>query len=278
MNETTQPTLRVATYNVHGCFGMDRRRSEDRIVRVIAELSADIVGLQELDRNRRRSAGVDQAGLIAEQLGWHRFFHPALRRGDEHFGNAILSRYPLVLRRAGDLPGTAPFYCRENRGAISMEVETPLGLVHIINTHFGLGRSERLLQAQMLTGTEWLGATLPKTPLIMFGDFNTLPGSRTHRALTKNLRDVRKLVQPTGPRGTFPTSLPRFAVDHIFINSAVRALRLVVHRTPLARMASDHFPLVCDLERASDPEDKRLLHLKLLRLPFRLRAHRLTTS
>jgi endonuclease/exonuclease/phosphatase family metal-dependent hydrolase len=249
MNETTPPTLRVATYNVHGCFGMDRRRSEDRIAKVIAELSADIVGLQELDLSRRRSGGVDQAGLVAEQLGWHRYFHPALRMGDEHFGNAILSRYPLTLRRTCDLPGTAPFYCRENRGAISMEIETPLGLVHIINTHFGLGRRERLLQAQMLTGIEWLGATPPENPLIVLGDFNTLPGSRTHRALTKDLRDVRNLVRPIGPRGTFPTSWPRFAVDHIFINSAVQPLSLTVHRTPLARMASDHFPLVCDLVR-----------------------------
>jgi endonuclease/exonuclease/phosphatase family metal-dependent hydrolase len=250
MNETTQPTLRVATYNVHGCFGMDRRRSEDRIAKVIAEFSADIVGLQELDLSRRRSGGVDQAGLIAEQLGWHRYFHPALRRGDEHFGNAILSRYPLGLRRASDLPGKSPFYCRENRGAISMDVETPLGLVHIINTHFGLGRGERLLQAQMLTGTEWIGATPPETPLIVLGDFNTLPGSRTHRALTKDLREVRKLVRPIGPRGTFPTSLPRFAFDHIFINGAVQPLSLTVHRTPLARMASDHFPLICELVRA----------------------------
>jgi len=252
MNETTQPTLRVATYNVHGCFGLDRRRSEDRIAKVIAELSADIVGLQELDRNRRRSGSVDQAGLIAEQLGWHRYFHPALRMGEEHFGNAILSRYPLTLRRASDLPGTAPFYCREKRGAISMEVETPFGLVHIINTHFGLGRGERLLQAQMLTGTEWFGETPPENPLIVLGDFNTLPGSRTHRALTEALRDVRKLVRPAGPRGTFPTSFPRFAVDHIFINSALRPLSLTVHRTPLARMASDHLPLVCVLVSARE--------------------------
>jgi endonuclease/exonuclease/phosphatase family metal-dependent hydrolase len=213
-------------------------------------LSADVVGLQELDRSRARSGGADQAGLIAEQLGWYHYFHPALRTGDEHFGNAILSRYPLTLRRTCDLPGKSPFFCRENRSAISMEVETPLGLVHLINTHFGLGRNERLLQAQWLLSAEWLGPATPETPFIVLGDFNSLPGSRTHRALAKDLRDVRNLVEPGGPRGTFPTSLPRFAVDHIFINDAVRPLSLTVHRTPLARIASDHFPLVCDLVRA----------------------------
>ena len=81
--ETSALKLRVATYNVHGCVGMDRQRSEARIAEVIAELSVDIVALQELDLGRRRSAGVDQTGIIAEQLGWHSHFYPAMRRGDE---------------------------------------------------------------------------------------------------------------------------------------------------------------------------------------------------
>lgn len=250
MSEPTAPKLRVATYNVHGCFGMDRQRSEARVAEVIAELSVDIVGLQELDLSRRRSGRVDQAGLIAEQLRWHRYFHPAMRTGDEHYGNAVLSRYPLTLRRACDLPGTAPFYCRENRVAISMDVKTPLGLVHIINTHFGLGPSERLLQAQLLVSAEWLSASPTETPVILLGDFNSLPGSRPHRALAQHLRDVRKLVQPVRSFRTFPTSFPSFAVDHIFINAALRPLCLDVHRSSLARIASDHFPLVCELVKA----------------------------
>jgi endonuclease/exonuclease/phosphatase family metal-dependent hydrolase len=246
MSEPNPPKLRVATYNVRACRGMDRRRSEARIAEVIAELSADIVGLQELDLSRQRSSEVDQAGLIAEQLGWHYYFHPAMRTGDEHYGDAVLSRYPLTLRRACDLPGRAPFYCRENRVAISMDVETPLGLVHVINTHFGLGRSERLIQAQLLND-EWLGENPSGTPLILLGDFNSLPGSRPYRALAQHLRDVRKLVKPARSFRTFPTWLPSFAVDHIFINAALRPLSVEVHRSPLARVASDHYPLVCEL-------------------------------
>ena len=151
MNETSAPKLRVATYNVHGCVGMDRQRSEARIAEVIAQLLVDIVALQELDLSRKRSAGVDQTGMIAKRLGWHSHFHPAMRRGDEHYGHAVLSRYPLTFRRAAELPGRAPFFCRENRAAIGMDVETNLGTVHIINTHLGLGWRERLLQAQLFT-------------------------------------------------------------------------------------------------------------------------------
>src|SRR5436190_16620436 len=111
-SEPTRQRLRVATYNVHGCVGMDAQRSEDRIAEVIASMSADIVGLQELDLGRPRSAHADQAALIAKQLGWKHYFHPAMRHGDGQYGNAILSRFPIELQRAAELPGPAPWYCR----------------------------------------------------------------------------------------------------------------------------------------------------------------------
>ncbi len=250
MNETSAAKLRVATYNVHGCVGMDRQRSEARIAEVIAQLSVDIVALQELDLSRRRSAGVDQTGMIAEQLGWHSHFHPAMRRDDEHYGNAVLSRYPLSFRRAAELPGTAPVFCRENRAAIEMDVETNLGAVHIINTHLGLGWRERLLQAQLFTSAEWHAAIADDAPLILLGDFNSLPGSRPYRALTRYLRDVRKLVRAARPIRTFPTSFPALAVDHIFVNAALQPLSLTVHRSTVARIASDHFPLVAEFAPA----------------------------
>jgi endonuclease/exonuclease/phosphatase family metal-dependent hydrolase len=250
MNETLASKLRIATYNVHGCVGTDRQRSEARIAEVIAQLSVDIIGLQELDSSRRRSGGVDQTGMIAEQLGWHSYFHPAIRRDGEHYGNAVLSRYPLTFRHAVELPGTAPFFCRENRAAIEMDVETNLGTVHIINTHLGLGWRERLLQAQLFTSAEWLAAIAGDAPLILLGDFNSLPGSRPYRALTQHLRDVRDLVRATRPIRTFPTWFPALAVDHIFVNGALQPRSLTVHRSSVARIASDHFPLVAELAPA----------------------------
>ena len=207
---------------------------------------ADVIGLQELDR-RRRSAGIDQAGVIAEQLGWHRHFHAAMRACGEHYGHAILSRYPLSVRRTACLPGVAPFFCRETRAAIGMDVAMDFGSVHVINTHLGLGRRERLLQAELLTSAEWLDASSGGSPLILLGDFNSLPGSRPHRTLSRHLRDVRRLIRPARPFRTFPTAFPAFAVDHIFVNAALQPVSLRVHRTHLSRVASDHFPLVAEL-------------------------------
>lgn len=239
--------LRVATYNVHGCVGTDGQRSEARIAEVIADLAVDIVGLQELDLCRQRSGGVDQAGAIAEALGWHRHFHAAMRHGDEHYGHAILSRHPLTLRRAECLPGDGSFFCREQRAAVGMDALTEFGSVHVINTHLGLGRSERRLQAELLTSADWLAANEEDAPLILLGDFNSLPGSGPHRRLSRHLRDVRQLVRPRSAHRTFPTAFPALAVDHIFVNTALHPRSVSVHRTAVARVASDHFPLVAEL-------------------------------
>jgi endonuclease/exonuclease/phosphatase family metal-dependent hydrolase len=233
-------------------MGMDRQRSESRIAEVIAEMSLDIIGLQEIDRGRRRSAGADQTKMIAEQLGWHSHFHPAMRQDNEHYGNAILSRYPLNLGRTIELPGRPPFFCRENRAAFELSVETNLGNIHIVNTHLGLGWRERVVQAQLLTSAEWRAAIAGDTPFILVGDLNSLRGSRPYRTLNRHLRDVRELIPMTGLVATFPTRFPLLSVDHIFVNRAIQPLSLIVHRSSLARIASDHFPLMAEVVLSSD--------------------------
>ena len=250
MSSDPGPTLRVATYNVHGCVGMDRQRSESRIAEVIASLKADIVGLQELDQNRARSGAIDQAGVIAKQLGWHHYFHPAMRRAEELYGDAILSRYPIAVRNAVELPGNPPWYCRETRGVTWAEAETPLGRVHLINSHFGLGRQERMLQAQLLTSAEWLGSVPADAQVIVLGDFNSVPWSPAYKIIEAKLRDVRRLLASSFSFRTYPTAFPALAVDHIFISAAFKPASMHVHRDAPARLASDHFPLVADLVRA----------------------------
>jgi endonuclease/exonuclease/phosphatase family metal-dependent hydrolase len=80
----------------------------------------------------------------------------------------------------------------------------------------------------------------------LLGDFNSMRGSRPYRTLNRHLRDVRELVAAKKPIRTFPTRLPLLAVDHIFVNQAVQPVSVTVHRSPLARIASDHFPLVAE--------------------------------
>lgn len=249
MSVATEPKLRVATYNVHGCVGMDGQHSETRIAQVIASMSADIVGLQEIDRGRTRSGSIDQTGVIAERLGWHHHFQLAMHMADGEYGDAIISRFPMTFARAVELPGAAPWYCRETRGAAHVTIETNLGPIAVVNTHLGLGRRERWLQAQTLTREDWLGAA--PSPLILLGDFNSLGWSRSFRLLGRRLRNVRTLVSGSRNLRTFPTKFPAIALDHIFINAALQPIDIRVHRTSLARLASDHYPLFADLTRAS---------------------------
>lgn len=246
--------LRVATYNVHGCRGVDGRRSETRIAEVIATLDVDVIGLQELDLNRLRSAGIDQAGLIAQHLGWERIFYPAMRVRDEEYGDAILSRWPMRLRQAQELPSVTTLVCPESRAAIWAEIETPAGNVDVINTHLGLGRRERFMQAELLAGPEWLGRAIPNSPLILMGDFNSLPGSAPYRLIAQQLRDARTLVTPVPRLRVFPTRFPLLAVDHIFVNDRLHVESIMVVRNPDTRIASDHFPVLASLKRVNVAE------------------------
>lgn len=249
-NRATERPLRVATYNVHGCRGTDRRRSEHRIAEVIAVLDVDVIGLQELDLNRRRSGRVDQAAVIAERLGWHCYFHPAFRAGDEQFGNAILSRFPMRLRQAAALPSVMTRLCPESRAAIWMEIDTRNGTVQVMNTHLGLGRRERLTQAQLLAGPKWVGRLATDDALILLGDFNSMPGSPPLELLGQHLRATRALLATSSRLATFPTRSPLLALDHILVNDRLRVTSVTVFRNEVARVASDHFPLVADLRLA----------------------------
>ncbi len=243
MSAAPQSLLRVATYNVHGCVGTDGARSEERIAEVIASLYVDIIGLQELDLNRGRSRRVDQAARIAACLGWHALFHPAVEKESEQYGDAILSRFPLTPRRAGVLPARAPWFCRESRGALWVTAATPGGPCHVLNTHLGLGRRERLTQAALLAGPEWLGA-LPGEPAILMGDFNCLPGSAALRLLARALPPG---APPPRTPAAFPSRRPLIALDHILVNRYLKITRLSAVRNPLTRIASDHLPLVADI-------------------------------
>ena len=124
--------------------------------------------------------------------------------------------------------------------------------MQIINSHFGLSRAERLLQAQLMIGATWLGSVPPKTPAILLGDFNSVRTSSAYRLIAAHLRDVRTFIGTTRAFHTFPTRFPSLAVDHIFVNAALHPSKLSVHRTPLARIASDHYPLVAELTKAKE--------------------------
>ncbi|OAS27292.1 endonuclease/exonuclease/phosphatase family protein [Methylobacterium platani] len=237
--------LRVLTYNVRRCLGADGRLAPERIAAVIAACRPDVVALQELDVGRARSGGIDQAEAVAGHLGMRSHFHPAMRVSEELYGDAILTALPSRLVRAQALPGRDG--C-EPRGALWVSVALGDAEVQVVTTHLGLDRRERWAQAEALLGPGFLGDPACRDPVVLLGDFNALPGSGVHRRLAARLPDAHGARAWTRP--TFPARLPLLRIDHVFVSRgvAVRAVRTLGGR--LARVASDHLPLVADLDLA----------------------------
>ncbi|WP_137154484.1 endonuclease/exonuclease/phosphatase family protein [Rhizobium sp. FKL33] len=238
--------LRALTYNIHSCRGSDRRHDPGRIAEVIAASGADVIALQELDVGRKRSGGIDQAEAIAAHLKMRAHFHPALYVEDERYGDAILTALPSIRHRAAALPSRG-----EPRGALWIEIQLDGQRMQIFNTHFGLSSSERMLQAEALLGPGWIGHDCcRRAPVLLLGDFNAIPSSRAFRRLSEPL-------QVAAPRlggrwlATFPARLPLLRLDHILHNERLRPISARVIDTPLARKASDHLPIVVDLELVS---------------------------
>ncbi|PSC04018.1 endonuclease [Alsobacter soli] len=243
---------RIITYNVHRCLGVDGVLDPRRIAAVIAACQPDIVALQELDVRRARSGGVDQAQVIADELGMQMHFHPALRVMEEMYGDAILTARPSRFVKGGALPERTG---AEPRGALWAAVQLPGGEVQVINTHLGLRGLERLRQIEALLGPEWLGHPKCSAPAILLGDFNAVPQSRAYRRVAARLRDAQgsRLVARAQP--TFPGRLPVLRIDHVFVSAGVEVTRAEPVRTPLSRKASDHLPLLVEfrLTRPSAP-------------------------
>ena len=218
-----------------------------RIASVIEATGADVVALQELDFNRKRSGHVDQAAAMAAKLSMDYHFQPAWHLAEEKLGDAILSRLPMRLMKAGALPSFSRWK-RERRGAVWVRFENQGRPVHLVNTHLGLNLRDRLAQTEALFGPEWLGSSRCGPPFILCGDFNALPGSAVHRRVLEQLDDVHaNTLIPRRRRRTFPTRYPMACLDHVFLSDKVTVHHVEVVRTPLTRIASDHYPLLAEL-------------------------------
>jgi endonuclease/exonuclease/phosphatase family metal-dependent hydrolase len=253
--------LRIMTYNVHRCRGLDRRWSPERIAEVIAEARPDVVALQELDVGRARSGSIDQAEMIARALGMDVQFFPVVRIMEELYGDAILSRLPSRLIKGGSLPTLRGVPGLEPRGALWSSIRTGVVEVQTINTHLGLLARERAKQIDVLLGPEWLGHPDCRGPVILAGDFNATPRSRGYRRLTARLTDTQRAPGASRARPTFPTRYPALRIDHVFVDRAIEVLSAETIRTPLALIASDHLPVVAQVrvraEKATQPADRR---------------------
>lgn len=240
--------LRVMTYNIHSCLGIDGKLRPERIARVINHFDPDVVAVQEVDAHRPRSRGHDQAQLIADHLRMTHVFHAMLEEEAERYGIAIFSRYPFQVVKSGLLTGAEHGFIKEARGAIWVKLEIEgRSAFHFINTHFGLGRQERKMQAEELLGKNWIGGIPEDEPVILCGDFNSGARSKVFRQLAGAMRDSQTIAPDHVPLATFPSTSPFLRLDHIFTSSHFSVERVDRPRTPTSVTASDHLPLCVEL-------------------------------
>lgn len=250
--------LRVLTYNIHSCVGMDGKLSTARIARVIAQYQPDVVALQELDVDNSQSGQLDQAHRIAEELGMVIHFHPIRHVEQGRFGNAILTDLPIKVVKAEHLStsdsiskkigGAAGAAFNEPRGALWVEVQFNGKAVNIITTHLGLTPKEQRVQVEALLSEEWLAHPDCKAPLILCGDFNATPRHQTYRSLSKVLRDAQLQIDYQQPLKTFSGRYPTIRIDHVFVDQSIEVDAVMVPKSSLAKLASDHLPLVVDVD------------------------------
>jgi endonuclease/exonuclease/phosphatase family metal-dependent hydrolase len=226
--------LTIASYNTHSGIGIDRRFAPQRIARVLAEIGADIVALQELES---KAGGFDMLGHLREETGFHAIAAPTVRHAAGEFGNGLLTRFPakLVRRVALDVAR------REPRGAIDAVLDCNGKPLRVIATHLGLKPSERREQVTRLLAAVRAG---PHLPTVLLGDLNEwfLRG--------RPLRWLHDHFGESPAFATFPSPAPLLALDRIWTAPAPLLGRVRVHRSRLARVASDHLPLVAELKLA----------------------------
>jgi len=239
------------TYNIHRAIGVDRRFRIERVAEILRHHDADIALLQEVDEGAPRSRELNLAHELAELAGYdhHALGHNvSLRKG--RYGNATLSRFPIVRERNIDLT----IGRRKRRGCQHTTILVPgsnstAEALEVFNLHLGLSAQERHEQIGVLLRSPEFHALPLQAPCVVGGDFNDWR-SLLLPVFTLALGfDCATYMEESGRAlRTFPAFAPRGALDRLYVRGNLRTLRCHASRLRVARVASDHLPVVAELE------------------------------
>lgn len=224
--------LRLATYNLHACIGTDGHFDPFRTAKVIQQLDADIVALQEVEHHRVND--LDLLDFLGQQTAMTALAGPTMLRDTRHYGNAILTRLPITSHQLLDL-SLAPY---EPRGALEVMFSVSGKRLRVFATHFGLKPAERRYQVRELI-RQCMTSTSDITVLV--GDLNEwfLWG--------RPLRWLQHYFDSTPHCRSFPSRYPLFALDRIWTRPRSALQAVASYRSALASQASDHLPVVAEI-------------------------------
>ncbi len=236
---TSGRRLRVMTYNIHHGQGLDQNLDIKRIADVIKDARPDLVALQEVDKGTSRSDKKDEPKELGALAGMSRAFGKAIEVSGGDYGNGVLSRWPIASEKVHKLPKTGG---RETRVALITRIkpaklpEIVFVSVHLEHQHEG----DRLAQAKSLKAVL---DQMPTPNIIVAGDFNAQPGSGAIKVFT----DAGWQDTTGDDDKTFPAPYPTRKIDFVLLpkNSPFKVVKKDV---PAERIASDHRPVVVELE------------------------------
>ncbi len=234
--------FRIATYNIHKCRGVDGRVNPERVARVLEEVNADIVSLQEVVSHEGAAIADHQADYLAGRLGLFGAMGETRKHRGGAYGNLTLSRWDFKLVRPIDITIGG----REQRVALRTDIRLGGHILHMFNVHLGTAVRERRQQAIRLVDRDLLRAIDISGPRIVLGDFNEWVRGMVTKTLVAefHLTDLR--VHLTGMR-SYPALLPMLHLDHIYFDHHLQVEKAFFHRSRRSLIASDHLPLVADL-------------------------------
>lgn len=231
--------LTLASYNIHSGIGVDGRFDLARVASVLEEIRPDVVALQEVGDFRGATSREDHPEYLAERLGLHMAFGPNVVVNGRRYGNAVLSRLPILKSKNYDLS----FPEKEPRGALRCDLDLGEGAqLHVFAVHLGLSIRERRAQEALLLTADILRDASRNHPAVVCGDFNYWGNGSVPSLVRKALGDAALMLGATAR--TYHARFPFMRLDRVYVDSGVQPLALHTHRTPLSAVASDHLPLV----------------------------------
>jgi endonuclease/exonuclease/phosphatase family metal-dependent hydrolase len=233
--------LKLLTYNIHSGIGKDGRCDLSRIRQILAEERPDVAALQEIERTPK----ADQAQELTAARPGAATFCATRASGEGSFGLALITPSSVLRCEKYDLSyggSHEPRYCLRT----DLEVE-PGAVLHVFNCHLGLTMRERRFQRDRLLSDAILLSQDLHHPVVLMGDFNDAPFSVIHGRLRRHFQDAyRAMGRRWGP--TFRAGWIPIRLDYIYVSRGIRVLDCSVRRDPLARVASDHLPVVATVE------------------------------
>ena len=229
--------MRIVTYNIHKARGMDGRVSIKRIADVLSGLDADIIALQEISSACDSSEG--QVETLESELGFKSVFGRTRHHRGRPYGNALLSRWPIIGSCDMDLTWGQH---HPKRGCIRADLKTPFGPLHVFNIHLGMNYFERRYQVKSLLASKEIHEGI-SGPRVLVGDFNEWIKGLTTRLLSDRFESLN-LELLVRKRRTYPGFLPLVHLDHIYFERPLRIEMAELVRNRVSRVASDHLPLV----------------------------------